>query len=94
MQPVSMIAIYALFWVISAFVVMPFGIRTADELGVDKIDGQADSAPANFRPGQVILRTTLVAAVAFGLFYANWQYGWVTRDDINLFGKPEAADRV
>ena len=50
MRVTSIIAIYALFWVLSAFCVMPFGIRTHDEAGIDKIPGQADSAPANFQP--------------------------------------------
>ncbi len=59
----SIAAIYLLFWVITAFVVMPFGVRTADELGVEKVRGQADSAPANFRPKRVILITTAVSAV-------------------------------
>lgn len=84
----SIAAIYLLFWVITAFVVLPFGIRTADELGIEKVRGQADSAPANFRPGRVILITTLISAAVFGLFYANYLNGWVTPADVNIFGKP------
>jgi predicted secreted protein len=76
----SALAIYALFWVLSAFLVMPFGVRTHDEAGVDKVRGQADSAPANFAPGRIILRTTIVASAIFALFMANWMQGWVTRD--------------
>ncbi len=79
----SLLAIYALFWVMSAFVVMPFGVRTHDELGIDKVPGQADSAPANFRPGKVASMTTLVSAVAFGLFYLNYVNGWI---DAETFG--------
>ena len=55
MRLTSIIAIYALFWVLSAFFVMPFGVRTHDEAGIAKIPGQADSAPANFRPGRIAL---------------------------------------
>lgn len=87
----SILAIYLLFWVITAFVVMPFGVRTADELGVEKVRGQADSAPANFRPIRVILITTALSAVVFGLFYANYMYGWVRPSDVNIFGKPPGA---
>lgn len=89
MSWISITAIYALFWVISAFVVMPFGIRTHDELGIDKIRGQADSAPGNFRPGMVVLRATILAALAFGLFYANYTYEWIGPEDVNLFGARE-----
>ena len=84
----SILAIYALIWVLSAFVAMPFGIRTHDEAGVDKIAGQADSAPANFRPGRIAMRATILSAVLFALFYANYVNGWIVIDDLNLFGKP------
>ena len=33
----SIIAIYILFWVASAFVLLPFGIKTHEELCIDKI---------------------------------------------------------
>jgi len=79
----SLLAIYALFWVMSAFVVMPFGVRTHDEMGIDKVPGQADSAPANFRPGKVAVVTTFVSAIAFGLFYLNYVNGWI---DAETFG--------
>ena len=76
----AIFAIYVLFWVISAFVMLPFGIRTPDETGEVLIRGQADSAPSNFRPGVVVLRATLMSAVLFGLYYANYVQGWVTVD--------------
>lgn len=84
----SVIAIYALFWVLSAFFVMPFGVRTHDEAGVAKVPGQADSAPADFRPGRIAWRATLLSLLLFGLYYANYVYGWISPDDLNLFGKP------
>ena len=80
----SMIAIYVLFWVMTAFAVLPIGIRTHDELGIEKVTGQADSAPGNFRPKVVILRTTLVSALLFGLFYANYIYGWLNRNSLDF----------
>jgi predicted secreted protein len=92
MQISSIIAIYLLFWVISAFVMLPLGLKTSDELGQEKVRGQADSAPANFRPLRVIVRTTILAAFAFALFYANFTYGWIGPDDVNVFGKPPGAE--
>lgn len=88
MQWTSILAIYGLFWVLSAFLVMPFGMRTHDEEGIEKTIGQADSAPANFRPGRIALRATIVAAVLFALYYANYVEGWITVQDINVFGSP------
>lgn len=85
MKWTSMLAIYALFWVFSAFLMLPFGIRTHDEAGVAKIPGQADSAPANFSPKRVAVRATVVALVAFSLYYANYVQGWVTTSDLDFF---------
>jgi predicted secreted protein len=80
----SIIAIYALFWVLSAFVILPIGVKTHDELGLAKTLGQADSAPANFRPGLILLRTTLLSAALFALFYANYIYGWIDRHSFDF----------
>ncbi len=81
----SAIAIYFLFWVMSAFVVMPFGVRTHDEVGAAKIPGQADSAPFNFRPWLIVRRTTIVASILFVLFLLNFNYGWVTPQSLDIF---------
>jgi predicted secreted protein len=54
MEWTSIIAIFSLFWVLSAFLVMPFGMRTVEEEGVA---GQVDSAPAHFRPGRRLRAT-------------------------------------
>jgi len=89
MKFTSILAIYVLFWVMSAFVVMPFGVRTADELGVEKVPGQADSAPANFRPGRVLVNITIVSAVAFGLYYANYVNGWIGVDAFQFVSPPK-----
>ena len=89
MQWTSIVAIYFLVWVMCAFVMLPFGVKTADELGVEKVPGQADSAPANFRPWRVVRRATVLAAVLTALWVANYEYRWVGIDAIDLFGRPE-----
>jgi predicted secreted protein len=88
MKLTSILAIYALFWVLSAFLVMPFGVRTHEEAGIAKVPGQADSAPAQFRPKRVALRATILAAVLFGVYYANYVEGWLTMSDIDPFSAP------
>lgn len=88
MKWTSILAIYCLFWVMSAFVLLPFGVKTHDEAGIEKVPGQADSAPADFRPGRLLFRATILAAVACALFYANYVNGWIGVDDINFFGTP------
>lgn len=94
MQLTSIIAIYALFWVMSAFIMLPFGLKTADEAGVPKVPGQADSAPVNFRPGKVALRATLLSAVLCGLFVLNYERGWITVEDINIYGTPPGYEQA
>ncbi len=84
MNWVSIIAIYSLFWVMSAFVILPIGVRTHEELGLEKTLGQADSAPGNFRPRVIILRTTLLSAALFGLYYANYVNGWFDRHSFDF----------
>lgn len=85
----SIVAIYALFWVLTAFVILPIGVRTHEELGLPKTPGQADSAPGNFQPGTIILRTTLLSAALFALYYLNYMYGWIDRDSFDsLFNPP------
>lgn len=92
MNWVSIVAIYALFWVLSAFVILPIGVRTHEELGLEKTPGQADSAPGNFRPLTIVLRTTLLSAILFGLFYANYVHGWIDRHSFDfLIAGPESA---
>ena len=88
----SIIAIYGLFWVLSAFLVMPFGIRTHAEAGEELIAGQADSAPANFNPKRIALRATALSLALFGLYYANYVGGWISAEDFNFFGQPPSYD--
>lgn len=89
MEWTSILAIYALFWVVSAFVLLPFGVKTPDEAGVEKIPGQAESAPVNFRPGLVAKRATILAAVLCTLYVINYAFGWITPEDLIFWG-PEA----
>jgi len=91
MQITSIAAIYFLFWVMTAFMMLPFGVRTADEAGVESVPGQAESAPVNFRPSKVALRATVLAALLTGLFVANFEYGWITVADIDILPKPPGA---
>lgn len=84
MKLTSAVAIYFLFWVMSAFFVLPFGVRTHDDEQADVIPGQVTSAPVNFRPRQVAIRATWVSLAIFGLYYLNYVNGWLTIDDIDV----------
>lgn len=84
MNITSIIAIYALVWIMTAFVSLPFGIKTHDEAGIARIPGQADSAPANFQPGKLVIRASIIAAILTAIYVLNYSYGWVGADTINL----------
>ena len=88
MKITSIIAIYGLFWVMTAFLLLPFGVRTHEEAGLEKVPGQADSAPANFRPGRLALRATVIAAALTALYIVNYTQGWIVANDLNVFGDP------
>lgn len=86
MRATSLVAIYILFWAFSVFLVLPFGVRTSAEAGVDHVPGQAESAPHEFRPGRVAVRVTIVATLLFALFVANYRFGWLTAATFDLPG--------
>ncbi len=66
MKPTTIAAIYFQFWFLSLFLVLPFGVRTAEEEGVALVPGQAESAPANFSAWRTIKRTSILAAILIG----------------------------
>ena len=86
MQPLSALVIYALFWVLTLFAVLPWGVRTSAEAGETPVAGQADSAPVRPNLRAKALWTTVISGVLFGLYYANYVHGWVAIDDIPGWG--------
>ncbi len=83
MRWTSALAIYVLFWVAAFFVVLPFGVKTHEEAGVERVPGQADSAPHVFSFRRNALRATIVSAILFGLYYANYVFGWIMPADLD-----------
>lgn len=82
MKPVSVIAIYLLFWSITLFAVLPIGVRTTREAGGEPVPGEAESAPADPMLGKKLKWTTMIATVLFAIFYANYVNGWLLLEDI------------
>ena len=81
----SILAIYLLFFAASTFILLPFGVRTTEEVGGEFVPGQADSAPHRFNLPRHLLKAAILAAVLFGLYYANWVNGWITAEDIDFY---------
>lgn len=85
MQWTSISAIYFLFFAASAFLLLPFGVRTTEEVGAEKVPGQADSAPHQFNIKRHLLKAALLGAVLFGIYYANWTYGWLKPSSLDFY---------
>lgn len=88
MRWTSFLAIYFIIWFLSLFFVLPFGVRTAEEEGKAKVPGQAESAPHEFRGGRIFLRTTILAAVFFLIFYLNFRFEWITVRSFDFLYSP------
>ena len=81
----SIVAIYFLVFAFSAFILLPFGVRTDEEAGTPTVAGQAESAPHRFDLKRHLLKAAILAAILFAIYYANWSYGWITVDDLDFF---------
>jgi predicted secreted protein len=84
-KPGSALAVYFLIFVFTAFLMLPFGMRTDEEAGAPRIAGQADSAPHRFDLKRHLIRAGLISVLLFALFYANWTQGWVTAETLDFY---------
>jgi predicted secreted protein len=85
MKWTSISAIYFLFFAASVFILLPFGVKTDEEVGAERVPGQAESAPHTFHLKRHLLRAALLAVFLFTLYYVNWTYGWITADDLDFY---------
>ena len=85
MKWTSVLAIYFLIFCFTAFLTLPFGVRTAEEVGVDRVPGQAESAPHRFDLPRHLIRAAIIAVLLTGLFVANYVFGWITVEDIDFY---------
>jgi len=85
MKFTSIIAIYFLFFAGTAFILLPFGVRTTEEVGGERVPGQAESAPDKFDLKRHFIRAAVVAAALFAIYYVNWSFGWITASDLDVY---------
>jgi predicted secreted protein len=85
MKWTSVLAIYFLIFCLTAFITLPFGVKTAEEVGADHIPGHAESAPHRFDLPRHLIRAGLIAALLTAVFVANYLFGWVTVDDFDFY---------
>ena len=85
MKWTSVSAIFFLFFVGSGFILLPFGVKTHEEVGAERVPGQAESAPHHFDLKRHLLRAALLGAVLTAAYYANYVNGWITAEDLDLY---------
>jgi len=85
MKWTSVLAIYFLIFCLSAFLLLPFGVKTHEEMGTERVPGQADSAPYRFDLPRHLVRAAVLAVVLTALYVANYRLGWITVDDLDFY---------
>jgi predicted secreted protein len=60
-------------------------VKTAEEAGAEPVPGQAESAPHRFDLPRHLIRAGVVAALLTAIFAANYQFGWITVDDLDFY---------
>lgn len=85
MKWTSVLAIYFLIFCFSALVLLPFGVKTHEEVGAERVPGQADSAPHRFDLPRHLLRAAVVAVVLTAVYVANYEFGWITVEDLDFY---------
>jgi predicted secreted protein len=78
----SILAIYFIIWFLCLFLVLPFHGRSAHEAADGR--GQDPGAPRQFEAGRIVAQVSVLAAIVFGIYYANYVQGWIGIDDIDL----------
>jgi predicted secreted protein len=69
MGPFTAIAIYLTIWWTVLFAVLPWGVVSHAEAGIDKGDGGDPGAPVDPKIKQKFLITTAIATVIFGIIW-------------------------
>jgi len=85
MKWTSVLAIYFLIFCFTAFLLLPFGVKTSEEVGGERVPGQAESAPHQFDLPRHLMRSAVVAALLTAIYVANYEFGWVTVDDLDFY---------
>lgn len=85
MKWTSVLAIYFLIFCFTAFLMLPFGVKTHEEVGAERVPGQADSAPHQFDLQRHLTRAAVIAALLTALYVANYIYGWIGVDALDFY---------
>jgi predicted secreted protein len=80
MGPVTCIAVYITIWWTALFAILPLGVQSHAEAGIEVTDGGDPGAPVNPNLKRKFITTSWVSAIAFvivyGLVWLAGRFGW------------------
>ncbi len=82
----SALAVYFIFWWVTLFAVLPFGIRSQVETGA-VVPGSDPGAPVITRGLRVVVITTCLSLLLFGAFWAIYVFNVFDIAIINEIGR-------
>ena len=77
MGPITGIAIYLTIWWTVLFAVLPLGVQSHYEAGIDKGDGGDPGAPVDPKLGRKFLTTTWISAILFAILWCVIHFGLI-----------------
>ena len=77
MGPLTSIAIYLTIWWTALFAILPLGVITHAEAGIDKGDGGDPAAPVDPKLVRKFFTTTWVSAIIFGILWLVVRMHWI-----------------
>jgi Predicted secreted protein len=82
MSIVQVIVAFAVTWWVVLFAVLPFGVRTHHDAGIDTSDGVEPGSPIKTHLGKKLIATTLITILLVGIFYLGQTMGFLTISSI------------
>lgn len=88
------LVLFAVFWFLILFIVLPLRLTTQGDLG-RVLRGTPASAPENLALKPKLILVTAVTLVLWALVSATIIFGWITLADIDLFSRfgPGSGER-
>ncbi|MBJ7413602.1 MAG: DUF1467 family protein [Phenylobacterium sp.] len=78
MGPFTSVAIFLTIWWTVLFAVLPLGVTSHAEAGIDKGDGGDPGAPVDPKLKKKFLTTTVVSVVLFAIVWLVIKFGLIT----------------
>lgn len=76
------VAIYITIWWTVLFAILPLGVVSHAEAGIDRGDGTDPGSPVDPKLKKKFFTTTWVSAILFGLLWACMAFHWVHLPDL------------